>query len=185
MTMLNSMKHTSQTLGREFNHVLETLSEGWHELFSRSSNALTKFTHHRTDDHHTGGEPITFPNWSLLAGELEETSRDIVVRVELPGLDREEDDCQICIEGNVLYLSGEKRFVREAKDSTYHVMERAYGAFRRSIPLPRNVNVDQAEASFKNGVLTVRMPKEEGDQGGVMHALDRAQADVSGVHVGA
>jgi HSP20 family protein len=110
----------------------------------------------------TSGEPATFPSWSLLAGELEETAKDVLVRVELPGMDK--DDCQISIEGNVLYLSGEKRFERETESSTYHVMERAYGAFQRAIPLPRNVNIDQAEASFKNGVLTVRLPKVGGDK---------------------
>lgn len=47
-------------------------------------------------------------------------------------------------------------------DSTYHVMERAYGAFQRSIPLPRNVDTDKAKASYKNGVLTVRLPKVGG-----------------------
>ena len=103
---------------------------------------------------------VTFPRWSLLAGELEETGHDVVVRFELPGMDK--DDCTIHIEGNVLHLSGEKRFERDSSDSTYHVMERAYGAFQRSIALPRNVNVDQAKASFKNGVLTVRLPKEGG-----------------------
>ena len=89
---------------------------------------------------------------------MEETDKDVLVRLELPGM--EKDDCQITIEGNMLHLSGEKRFEREAHDSTYHLMERAYGAFERSIPLPRNVNVEQAEASFKNGVLTVRLPKQ-------------------------
>jgi HSP20 family protein len=87
----------------------------------------------------------------------------VVVRIELPGMDK--DDCQIRIEGNVLHLSGEKRFERETDDSTYHVMERAYGAFERSIALPRNVNTDEAEATFKNGVLTVRLPKEGSDKG--------------------
>ena len=86
----------------------------------------------------------------------------MLVRIELPGMDK--DDCQITIEGNTLHLSGEKRFERETSDSTYHVMERAYGSFQRAIPLPRNVNIDKAQASFKNGVLTVRLPKEGKDQ---------------------
>lgn len=163
MTMLNSLKQTSQTLGREINRAWESLSEGWHELLSRSSNALTHFTRSKEQTPDTGGALATFPSWSLLAGELEETAKDMVVRVELPGMDK--DDCQIRIEGNVLYLSGEKRFERETDDSTYHVMERAYGAFQRAIALPRNVNIDQAEATFKNGVLTVRLPKEGGDKG--------------------
>ena len=85
------------------------------------------------------------------------------MRFELPGMDK--SDCTIQIEGNVLHLTGEKRFERDTSDSTYHVMERAYGAFQRSIALPRNVNVERAEASFKNGVLTVRLPKEGGDTG--------------------
>lgn len=163
MNMLNTLKQTSQSFGREINRAWETLSDGWHELLGRSSNALTHFTRHREGEQKGGGELATFPSWSLLAGELEETSKDIVVRIELPGMDK--DDCQIRIEGNVLYLSGEKRFERETKDSTYHVMERAYGGFLRSIPLPRNVNIDNAKASFKNGVLTVRMPKEDGKEG--------------------
>lgn len=83
---------------------------------------------------------------------------DIVVRVEALGMDK--DDCRITIEGNLLHLSGEKHFERETHDSTYHVMERAYGAFQRTIPLPRDVNIDKAEARYKNGVLTVRLPKE-------------------------
>ncbi len=163
MNMLNSLKQTGQSLGREITRAWESLSDGWHELLSRSSNALTHFKRNKTDTPDTGGTLATFPNWSLLAGELEETDKHMVVRVELPGMDKE--DCRIRIEGNVLYLSGEKRFERETDDSTYHVMERAYGAFQRSIPLPRNVNIDQAEASFKNGVLTVRLPKEGGDKG--------------------
>ena len=163
MNMLDSLKQTSQTIGREFNRAWETLAEGWHELLSRSNNALTHFTRSKEDDEKSSDELAALPRWSLLAGELEETGKDIVVRVELPGMDKA--DCQIRIEGNVLYLSGEKRFERDTHDSTYHVMERAYGVFRRAIPLPRNVNTELAEASFKNGVLTVRLPKEGGGQG--------------------
>ncbi len=163
MNMLNSLKKTGQNLGREFTRAWESLSDGWHELLSRSSNALTHFKRNKDDVSGAGSALATFPSWSLLAGELEETDKAMVVRVELPGMDK--DDCEIRIEGNVLYLSGEKRFERDTEDSTYHVMERAYGAFQRSIPLPRNVNIDQAEATFKNGVLTVRLPKEGCDKG--------------------
>ena len=78
-----------------------------------------------------------------------------------PGM--EKDDCRIMIEGNLLCLSGEKRLERETSDSTYHVMERAYGAFQRTIPLPRNVDASKAEASCKNGVLSIRLPKVAGE----------------------
>lgn len=160
--MLNSLKETGKTLGREISRAWESLSEGWHELLSRSGNALTHFTRHKEDGQQASSELAAFPRWSLLAGELEETAKDVVVRIEVPGMDK--DDCQITIEGNMLHLSGEKRFERETSDSTYHVMERAYGAFQRSIPLPRNVNIDKAQASVKNGVLTVRLPKQGGDK---------------------
>ncbi|NMM12393.1 MAG: Hsp20/alpha crystallin family protein [Rhodoferax sp.] len=160
--MMNSLKQTGINIGREITRAWESLSEGWHELLSRSSDALTHFTRHKDSEQPTDNALATFPRWSLLAGEMEETGKDVVVRVELPGMDK--DDCIISIEGNVLHLRGEKRFERETSDSTYHVMERAYGAFQRSIPLPRNVNIEQAEASFKNGVLTVRLPKEGRDK---------------------
>jgi HSP20 family protein len=161
MTMLNSLKQTGKNIGREISRAWESLSEGWHELLSRSGNALTHFTR-RKDEQAESSEFATFPRWSLLAGELEETRKDIVVRVELPGMDK--DDCKITIEGNMLHLSGEKRFERETDNSTYHVMERAYGSFERVIALPRNVNIEKAEASFKNGVLTIRLPKEGSDK---------------------
>ena len=162
MTMLTSLKTTGKNVGREISRAWEGLAEGWHELLSRSSHALTHFNRSKDEEKPEAGSPALFPRWSLLAGELEETATDVLVRVELPGMDK--DDCQLTIEGNVLYLSGEKRFERETDDSIYHVMERAYGAFQRSIPLPRNVNIEKAEASFKNGVLTVRLPKVGGDK---------------------
>jgi HSP20 family protein len=159
--MLDSLKQTGKTIGREISRAWEGLSDGWRELLSRSSNALTHFGRHKEQVAQEGGALAAFPSWGLLAGEVEETSRDIVVRVELPGMNKE--DCQITIDGNMLHVTGEKTFERDTGDSTYHVMERAYGAFQRSIALPRNVSVDKAEARYSNGVLTVRLPKVGSD----------------------
>ncbi|HYR05580.1 MAG TPA: Hsp20/alpha crystallin family protein [Gallionella sp.] len=162
--MLDSLKQAGKNIGRELSHTWESLSEGWRELLSRSSNALTHFSHDNKNEIQSESRVLaTFPRWSLLAGEVEETGKEIVVRVEAPGMEKE--DCRITIEGNMLYLSGEKRFERETRDSTYHIMERAYGAFQRTIPLPRNVDVDKAEASYKNGVLSVRLPKIADESG--------------------
>lgn len=167
--MLDSLKQAGKHIGRELGRAWENLSEGWRELLSRGSDSLTHFSHAKQAAVEAVGEPEggelvaapgNFPRWSLLAGEVEETANAIVVRVEAPGMDKE--DCRISIEGNMLYVSGEKRFERETHDSTYHVMERAYGAFQRAIPLPGNVDIDQAKASYKNGVLTVRLPKTGG-----------------------
>jgi len=151
------LKQAGKNIGRELSRTWENLSEGWRELLSRSNNALTHFSRSKDVEQAESRELATFPRWSLLAGEVEETEKEVVVSVEVPGMEKE--DCHITIEGNTLYLSGEKRFERETQDSTYHVMERAYGAFQRSIPLPRNVDIDKADASYKNGVLTVRLPK--------------------------
>lgn len=177
--MLDSLKQAGKHIGRELNRAWENLSEGWRELLSRGGESLTHFSHAKeaaapeSDALATSlvtslpSSPANFPRWSLLAGEVEETAKAVVVRVEVPGMDK--SDCRISIEGNTLYVSGEKRFERETHDSTYHVMERAYGAFQRAIPLPGNVDIDQAEANYKKGVLTVRLPKTGG--GGTVKSI--------------
>ena len=157
--MLDTLKQAGLHIGRELNRAWENLSEGWRELLSRGGNSLTHFAREGETEQTTA--MARFPSWSLLAGEVEETESALIVRVELPGMDKE--DCQLSIEGNTLHLTGEKRFAREAQGSTYHVMERAFGSFRRSILLPRNVDIDHAEANFHNGVLTVRLPKTGAD----------------------
>lgn len=155
--MLGSLKEMGRNVGHEVGRAWESLSEGWHELLSRGSGALTHFSHRKDEGQPESAALSSLPRWSLLAGEVEETDKDVVVRVEMPGVAKE--DCRITIEGNMLYLSGEKHFEREAQDSAYHVMERAYGLFQRGIPLPLNVDIDRAEATCANGVLTVRLPK--------------------------
>jgi HSP20 family protein len=156
--MLESLKEAGKSIGRELGRAWENLSEGWRELLSRSGEALTHFSHSKDKviAERDSQLPV-LPRWSLLAGEVEETDKEIVVRVEVPGIEKE--DWQITLDGSMLYLSGEKRFERVTQDSTYHIMERAYGTFQRSIPLPRNVDIERAEANYKNGVLTVRLPK--------------------------
>ncbi len=159
--MLDSLKQAGKNIGRGLGRTWESLSEGWRELFSSSSDALTHFSRNKVDAQEENGALATFPRWSLLAGEVEETEKDILVRVEVPGIEKK--DCRITIEDNVLYVSGEKHYERESHGSTYHVMERAYGSFQRTIPLPRNVDADNAEASYRNGVLSIRLPKSDGD----------------------
>ncbi|MDR3392744.1 MAG: Hsp20/alpha crystallin family protein [Sulfuriferula sp.] len=155
--MLDTLKQAGKTISREINRAWEHLSDGWRELLSRGSDSLTHFSRKADEGKPEDDMLANFPRWSLLAGEVEETEQEIVVRLEIPGMQKE--DCQITIEGNMLYLSGEKRFERETRESTYHVMERAYGSFQRTIPLPRNVDINRAVASYRNGVMMVRLPK--------------------------
>jgi HSP20 family protein len=172
--MMDSLKQAGKNISRGLSRTWDHISEGWRELAHHSSDALTHFVHRKDEEHKEQGAPSpyssqypsrypSFRNWGLLAGDMEETDKEIVVRIEAPGMDKK--DCQITIEGNMLYLKGEKRFERTRDDSTYHVMERAYGVFQRAIPLPREVDADNAEADYTNGVLTVRLPKRGGEKG--------------------
>ncbi|BBP03799.1 hypothetical protein TPL01_05100 [Sulfuriferula plumbiphila] len=153
--MLDSLKKVGKEVGKELNRAWDNLSEGWREMLSRSGDALTHFTKRKVPE--GSAPPARFPSWSILAGEMEETEKAILVRLEVPGLDR--DDLDLMIEGNTLRVSGEKRYVREDEGGNYHIMERAYGSFQRMILLPQEVDGEQAEASLNNGVLTVRLPK--------------------------
>jgi len=89
--------------------------------------------------------------------ELGETNKEIRVTAELPGLD--EDDVELTVEEGVLTLRGEKRAEVEDKDRGYS--ERSYGRFERRIGLPQGVDRDKVTATFKNGVLTVLLPRTE------------------------
>lgn len=162
MTLLQSLKDTGKSVGDELGHAWGNVAEGWRALLSRSNAALTHFKPGNAEQAQGLATADDFPRWGLMAGEIEETRTEFVVRVELPGIDKE--DCEIALEGNTLLVRGEKRFECENLNSTYHVMERAYGVFQRAIPLPRNVNIAQAQATFKNGVLTVRLPKAAPDR---------------------
>jgi HSP20 family protein len=158
--MLESLKQAGRHIERELGRAWESLSEGWRELLSRSSNALTRFEHHHEKRKQDDG---AIPRWSLLASEIEETDDEVVVRVEVPGLQK--SDCEVLIEDNMMRISGEKHIEHETKGSTYHMMERAYGAFHRTFTLPRSVEADRAVASYDRGVLTVRVPKRAGSSG--------------------
>ena len=87
--------------------------------------------------------------------EVSETDKDLRISAELPGL--EEKDVEVLIGDGVLTLRGEKKSEIEDKDRAFS--ERSYGRFERHIPLAWNVEEDKIDASFKNGVLTVTMPK--------------------------
>ena len=90
--------------------------------------------------------------------DIKETDEELTLMVDLPGLEKK--DVQLSLENNVLTIKGERRFEHEEKENFYR-LERAYGVFSRTFTLPRNVKADAVDASFKNGVLTVSLPKVE------------------------
>lgn len=81
------------------------------------------------------------------------------ISVDLPGIDPA--DVEITVEDSTLTLSGSREFTGEVQDEQVHRVERRYGAFSRSLSLPRNVKADEIAAAFDKGVLTVRVPKAE------------------------
>jgi HSP20 family protein len=98
------------------------------------------------------------PRWTP-AIEVAETPDQYAVTVELPGARRE--DVHLELQDDVLTIRGEKRSEREEKDEKRHWVERSYGSFSRSFSLPANADGARVRASFKDGVLTVEIPKRE------------------------
>jgi HSP20 family protein len=105
-----------------------------------------------------GGGAGTLRRW-IPAMDLVETDEDFVLRADLPGL--AEGDVNVELEDNVLTISGERKSEHEEKNEGYYRVERASGAFSRSLTLPEGVNADSIEAQFDKGVLEVRIPKPE------------------------
>jgi len=89
--------------------------------------------------------------------DISETEKEISISAELPGL--EPEDIDISLDRNVLTLSGEKHREKEEKGKHFYRVERSYGSFHRSIPLPSEVDENKIDASFKRGVLKVKLPK--------------------------
>ena len=88
---------------------------------------------------------------------IEDTGSELRVTAELPGVS--EDDVQVTLDDDTLIIAGEKRDEREVDDRDVRLVERVFGQFRRAIQLPFSPNPDQVEASFRNGVLTITVPK--------------------------
>ena len=91
--------------------------------------------------------------------DLYEEKDDIVVKAELPGL--EKDDIEVNLSDNRLTIRGEKKQEEEVKRENYYRSERSYGSFSRTLELPREVQTDKVKAAFKNGILEIRLPKTE------------------------
>ncbi len=96
---------------------------------------------------------------STLAVDMYETEGEVMVKASLPGLKPEE--VAITITGDTLEIRGETKDETEEKRGDYYYKERSFGMFQRSLTLPVEIKADEAEATFENGVLTLKMPKAE------------------------
>ena len=93
------------------------------------------------------------------AEDIYETPNELVVKADLP--DVNEKDIDVRVENNLLTIRGERKFEKSVSEENYLRVERAYGAFSRSFSLPNTVNAEAIGAEYKNGVLTVNLPKRE------------------------
>jgi len=115
----------------------------WDEFFGPGRRAL---------------RPVAEEEW-FPAVDVSESDDKITVKAEVPGM--EAKDIEISMVGDTLTIKGEKKSEREEKGETYHMVERSYGSFCRSLRVPAVVDADKVEATYKNGVLTVVLPKKE------------------------
>jgi HSP20 family protein len=91
--------------------------------------------------------------------DLAETDGIVEVRMDIPGMENKDIDIQV--NGNLLTISGERKEEREEKGKTFHRVERRVGSFSRTVTLPCPVKEDAVDAQYKNGTLTVKLPKTE------------------------
>jgi HSP20 family protein len=91
--------------------------------------------------------------------DVSETDNEIQITAEMPGID--ENDVEVLLEDDRLIIRGEKKEEREDKDRNYHVRERVQGAFSRTLPLPFAPDPNQVKAEFRNGVMTITIPKPQ------------------------
>ncbi|MBN1881535.1 MAG: Hsp20/alpha crystallin family protein [Deltaproteobacteria bacterium] len=92
--------------------------------------------------------------------DIKENKKSLVVKAEIPGMDAK--DIDLTLEKDMLIISGERTDEKEEEDENYYRRETSYGSFRRSLKLPVEVEADKIKADYKNGVLTVKLPKAGG-----------------------
>ncbi|MRR14835.1 MAG: Hsp20/alpha crystallin family protein [Deltaproteobacteria bacterium] len=89
--------------------------------------------------------------------DIKESDKDFTIYAELPGV--EEKDVEVSVTGDSVTIKGEKKEEKEDKRKNYYYLERSYGSFNRTIPLTAQTDAGKARASFKNGVLSITIPK--------------------------
>ncbi len=130
------------------------IHRGWAALSDYAHNAITHFSH---DQHEQPDDEKTPARWGIVAVDLVDHDNTLEARFELPGMAKEDLDVEV--HGGQLVVSGEKHMSSSREDGGCLVTERAFGRFRRAIALPAEVSLDDSRADYKDGVLTIRLPK--------------------------
>lgn len=106
-----------------------------------------------------GTQPQTIDDLWRPSIDIEESNGNLMVKAEIPGMKKE--NIKVSVKEDMLTISGERKQENETRDKTYHRIERSYGQFQRMIRLPAEVDADKVKASYKDGVLSVTLPKPE------------------------
>lgn len=146
MTMIKRLRDEMDRLFENFGFGRSSLAMTERDMFSR-----------RADD---------FFGSTLWSPQVEMLERDdkLVVKADLPGLNK--DEINVELTDDALLISGERRTENEEKKEGFYHSERSYGSFFRRIPLPEGINTEDADATFSNGVLEIKMPLPEKRQTG-------------------
>ncbi len=151
---------TLHQLREGLNEAWDSMVDGWQKLYRRAAGALTRFTPGKKGQ--SGAQQAQelatrSSGWGVLTAEVFDDDHKVVVRLEAPGMEKNDFDIQVV--DNYLVISGEKQVESERTEGQYHVTECAYGRFERAIPLPDQVDTAKASAGYTTGVLRVELPK--------------------------
>jgi len=136
---------------RDASRTWQWLVNGWHALRDKAVSAVTYFTPQREQDQAS-------QRWGVIATDITEQNDAIHVELEVPGMDKA--DLSVEVHGDRLVVSGEKRTSATRHEGSLVVTERAYGSFRRVLPLPCEVRSDGTTAKYRDGVLSITLPKD-------------------------
>ena len=159
------MTKLAEQLKQGTDQAWESLSEGWRALSARASGALTRLRPSPAGPSVPSAPPerqAASPGqtgWALMAADVFDAADKIIVRIEAPGMRREEFNVEL--NGDVLSVWGEKRSDREVTEGRWHVVQCAYGSFRRDVALPVSVKADKTSAGYRDGVLRIELPKSD------------------------
>jgi len=139
-------KEHKVTVNREEEHPLALMERDMNRMFDEFFSGF-------------GLAPTWETGWNAFSPQVDivDSEKEIKVSVELPGLD--EKDIEVTLSHDMLTISGEKHQEKEDKGKNYYRIERSYGSFKRAIPIPCEVKTEAIDATFKNGVLNVILPK--------------------------
>jgi len=153
---------TLQQISEGVGEAWGSLMDGWRRLYRRAAGAITRFSPGRRerwtgDTQQSRALALRSAGWGVLACEVYDDDDRVIVRLEAPGM--EKDDFDLQVEDDYLVVRGEKQMAQERTEGGYHITECAYGSFERAIPLPAGVETEGASASYSRGVLRVELPK--------------------------